>query len=102
MVSDTHGAKLEVKSAGLKLNHFKDIYDICKTSNLVLNFFIFTFLFWLEERFIDYKIKTAIDIAEIDFHHQLDQLEKVPTIITETPSVIAGLPELHITNLAVH
>lgn len=97
-----HQDKLEVTSAKLKLNHFKDIYDICKTSNLVLNFFIFAFLSWLEERFIDYKIKTAIDIAEIDFHHQVDQLEKTSVIITETPSAIAGLSELHITNPVVH
>ena len=101
-MNDINQDKLEVMSARLKLNHFKNIYDICKTSNLVLNFFIFTFLSWLEERFIDYKIKTAIDIAEIDFHNQVDQLEKTPIIITETPSSVAGLPELHITNPVVH
>jgi len=101
-MSDIYGTKPEATSARLKLNHFKDIYDVCKTSNLVLNFFIFTFLFWLEERFIDYKIKTAIDIAEIDFHHQVNQLEETPIIITETPSTVVGLPELHITNPVVH
>lgn len=88
-----------------KLNVFKDIFDTCKTSNPVLNFFIFAILSWLEERYIDYKTKVAIDLAEIQYHHDaslLEQQQNLPPLIIESPSPIPHLPELHIHNPVVN
>lgn len=84
----------------LKLNVFKGIYDTCKTSNPVINFLIFSFLYWLEERYIDYKTKVAIDIAEQQYHREMDEVEKdwkEAAIITETKSPTSELlPEMRI------
>lgn len=84
----------------LKLNIFKGIYDSCKTKNPIVNFFIFSLLFWLEERYIDYKTKVAIDVAEIEYHHEMDKIEKdwkEAAVITETKSdTSALLPEMRI------
>ncbi|MFZ9258209.1 MAG: hypothetical protein ACO233_02895 [Candidatus Fonsibacter ubiquis] len=92
---------VETKPTKLKLNTFKGIYDTCKTPNPVLNFLIFALLFWLEERYIDYKIKMAIDIAEKEFHAAMDELEidwKEGAVIEEKESSVEGLPEMRIHN----
>jgi hypothetical protein len=91
----------ETSPAKLRLNTFKGIYDTCRTSNPVLNFLIFSFLFWLEERYIDYKVKMAIDIAEQEFHAEMDRQEldwKEGAVIEEEESEIPGLPSLRIHN----
>jgi hypothetical protein len=84
----------------LKLNTFKGIYDTCKTPNPVLNFLIFSFLFWLEERYIENKTKIAIDIAEKEFHTEMDRREldwKESAVITESKSPTSELlPEMRI------
>lgn len=84
----------------LKLNVFKGIYDSCKTSNPVVDFLIFSFLYWLEERYIDYKTKVAIDIAEQQYHQEMDKAEKdwkEAALIAEAKSPTSELlPEMHI------
>lgn len=87
-------------SAKLKLDIFKDLYSTCKTSNPVINFLIFSFLYWLEERYIDYKTKVAIDEAEREYHREMDAVEqdwKEAAVITETKSPTSELlPEMRI------
>ncbi len=97
---DTIWGDIESTPTKLKLNIFKGIYDTCKTPNPVINFIIFSFLYWLEERYIDYKTKVAIDIAEIEYHSQMDKIEKdwkEAAVITETKSTTSELlPEMRI------
>jgi hypothetical protein len=97
---DTIWNDVESTPTRLKLNIFKGIYDTCRTKNPVIDFLIFAVLYWLEERYIDYKIKVAIDIAEIDYHHEMDQIEKdwkESAVITETKSPTSELlPEMRI------
>lgn len=97
---DTIWNDVETTPTKLKLNVFKGIYDTCKTSNPVINFLIFSFLYWLEERYIDYKIKIAIDTAEEEYHREMDAVEqdwKEAAVITETKSPTSDLlPEMRI------
>lgn len=97
---DTIWSDVEATPTKLRLNAFKGIYDTCKTTNPIINFFIFSFLFWLEERYIDYKTKLAIDIAELEFHKEMDRQEldwKEGAVITETKSPTSALlPEIRI------
>lgn len=97
---DTIWNDVESIPTKLKLNVFKGIYDSCKTRNPIIDFFIFSLLFWLEERYIEYKTKVAIDVAEIEYHHEMDKIEKdwkESAIITETKSETSELlPELRI------
>lgn len=85
----------------LKLESFRDLYQACKTPVPAINFIIFSFIFWLEEQYIDYKTKVAIDEAVIDYHHEMDKQEKdwkEAAVITETKSETSTqLPELRIT-----
>jgi len=93
---------VETTPTRLKLNIFKGIYDTCRTRNPIIDFFIFSLLFWLEDRYIDYKTKVAIDVAEIEYHHEMDKIEKdwkEGAVITETDSPTSDLlPELRIHN----
>lgn len=97
---DTIWNDVESTPTKLKLNIFKGIYDSCKTKNPIIDFFIFSLLFWLEERYIEYKTKVAIDVAEIEYHHEMDKNEKdwkEAAIITETKSPTSELlPEMRI------
>lgn len=97
---DTIWDDVESTPTKLKLNIFKGIYDSCKTHNPVIDFIIFSLLFWLEERYIEYKTKVAIDVAEIEYHSQMDEIEKdwkEAAVITETKSPTSELlPEMRI------
>lgn len=97
---ETIWSDVESKPTKLKLNIFKGIYDTCRTKNPIIDFFVFALLYWLEERYIDYKTKVAIDIAEIDYHYEMDQIEKdwkESAVITETKSPTSELlPEMRI------
>jgi|GEM_PF-2053373 len=99
--NDTIWNDVESTPTKLKLNIFKGIYDTCKTPNPVVNFLIFGFLVWLEERYIDYKTDLAIDLAEQEFHAEMDRQEldwKEGAVIKEKPSAIPDLPEMQISN----
>jgi len=97
---DTIWNDVESTPTRLKLNIFKGIYDSCKTRNPVIDLFILSLLVWLEERYIDYKTKVAIDIAEIEYHHEMDKIEKdwkESAVITESKSSTSELlPEMRI------
>ena len=86
----------------LKLNIFKELYQACKTPVPAINFIIYSAFYWLEQQYIDYKVKSEIDVAEIRYHHELDRQEKdwkESAVITETKSETSTLlPELHISN----
>lgn len=100
--NDTIWHDLENKPTKLKLNIFKGIYETCKTRNPVIDFLIFAFLYWLEERYIEYKTKVAIDAAEREYHKEMDKQEldwKEGAVIEEKPSNTSVLlPELRIHN----
>jgi len=99
--NDTIWNDVESTPTKLKLNIFKGIYDTCKTPNPVVNFLILGFLVWLEERYIDYKTDLAIDLAEQEFHAEMDRQEldwKEGAVIKEKPSAIPDLPEMQISN----
>lgn len=84
----------------LKLNEFKALYKACKTPVPAINFIIFGFIFWLEEVYIDYKTKVAVDEAVIEYHHEMDKQEKdwkESAVITESKSETSELlPDLQI------
>jgi len=100
--NDTIWNDVESTPTRLKLNIFKGIYDTAKTNNPIIDFLIFAFLYWLEDRYIEYKTKVAIDIAENEYHSQLDKEEKdwkEGAVIEEVDSPTSELlPEMRIHN----
>ena len=99
---DTIWDDIETTPTKLKLNIFKGIYNDCKTPNPIINFFIFAFLYWLEERYIEYKAKVAVDDAIQQYHKEMDAVETdwlTGAVITETKSPTSELlPEMRINN----
>jgi hypothetical protein len=81
----------------LRLSSFKATYKTLKTPWHILNFLIYAILYWLEEIYIDTKIKITLDEAIEGYHDELDQQEpdwQDSAIITETESEVDGLPTL--------
>ena len=71
----------------LRLNGFRNLYKAVKTKHPVINFLIYGVIYWLEEHFIDYKVKTAVDVALIQYKAELPPEPETPwegPEITET------------------
>lgn len=85
----------------LKLNEFKKIYKALKTGIPPVDFLILGFLVWVEEAYIEYKIKHEVDEAIKEYHKEMDEQEldwKEQGVITEEYTHSSGLPTLSISN----
>jgi len=72
----------------LKLNEFKELYkSLTKGMPEWFSFLVLGFLVWVEEKFIDHRIKTEVDSA-IKEYEQIDPPEVVITepVYSETGS----------------
>lgn len=88
----------------LKLNDFKNIYKALKTNIPPIDLLILGFLVWIEEAYIEYKIKREVDDAIDEYHEQMDEQEadwKDQAVITEEYTHSSGLPTLSISNPVV-
>ena len=59
----------------LHTGQFKQVYKDVKTPLPLVNFLILGLLVWLEQKYLDYTIKSNIDSAIDDYHKQMDLLE---------------------------
>jgi hypothetical protein len=62
----------------LKTNDFQRLYELSSSWPQVLRFLWLGFLFYLEERFIDVKTKSAVDTAITDYEKQEAPVSVVP------------------------
>ena len=68
-------------SSDLKLNEFKELYkSLTKGLPPWFSFLVLGFLVWVEEKFIDHRIKTEVDKA-IKEYEQIDP----PEVVIPTP-----------------
>ena len=84
----------------LKLNEFKALYKAWKTNVPWLDHLILGLLVWLEQKFIDYRVKTTVDeaIKEYETLHDVPMPDMVTPIYTEKPSEgSTRLPEMRLT-----
>lgn len=72
----------------LRFKTTRDIYQKFKTSNPAINFLIYGLLFWIEDHVVDYKTKTAVDSAIINYEHQREEPETPwkAAVVTEEPN----------------
>jgi hypothetical protein len=73
-------------SRELKLNEFKELYkSLTKGMPEWFSFLVLGFLVWVEEKFIDHRIKTEVDSA-IKEYEQIDPPKVVmpPPVYSET------------------
>ena len=62
----------------LRLVKTRSLYRALKTPYLGINFLIYGFVYWLEEKVIEYKSKAAIDVALIELKSVLPPEPDVP------------------------
>jgi len=86
-----------VEQRTLKLNEFKELYKRLKQGNPVIDHLLLAAFYWLEQHYINLKVKTTVDKA-------LEEvvLPPMPDCVTpvyrETPSKTAtSLPEMRLT-----
>lgn len=85
----------------LKLNEFKRIYKALKINIPPVDFLILGFLVWIEEVYIDYKIKHEVDKAIDEYHEEMDKQElnwREKSVVTEEYTHSSGLPTLSVSN----
>ena len=88
----------------LRLAEFKDIYKQTKQLPPFLRFLILGLLYWIEERYITYKVDTTISQAEHEYHQHAQQFDTPhwykDAIITttENPDSSHQLPTLTISS----
>jgi len=81
----------------LRLNEFKTLYKAWKRGIPYWDHLLLGLLYWLEEKIIDYRVKTTVDEA-IKEYYLLHTVKPTPPVYTETPSETSvNLPEMRLT-----
>ena len=85
----------------LRLNEFKELYKALKTGVVIIDYLLFSFVYWLEEKVIDVRVQNEVDEAIKDYNSLSDELfmdELLGTLYTEEPSKTSTrLPEMRLT-----
>ena len=85
----------------LRLNEFKELYKVLKTGVVIIDYLLFSFVYWLEEKVIDSKIQNEVDQVIKDYNLLSDELfmdELLGPVYTERPSETStSLPEMRLT-----
>lgn len=84
----------------LRLDEFKTLYQQWKRGVPWLDHLLLALLWWLEEKFLDARIKGEIDQAVEKYHKEMDKVDPCipPPVYTET--LLEGstsLPEMRLT-----
>lgn len=84
----------------LKLEEFRVLYRTWKREIPWFDHLLLGLLVWLEEKFIDARVKVEVDeaIKEYETLHEVPMPDMVTPIYTEKPSATsASLPEMRLT-----
>ena len=77
----------------MRLNEFKELYKVLKTGVVWVDYLLFSFVYWLEEKVIDSRIQNEVDEAIKDYNSLSDELfmdELLGPLYTEEPSASAN------------
>ena len=81
----------------LRLNEFKELYKALKTGVVWLDYLLFSFVYWLEEKVIENRSQQVVDeaVEEVVLPPMPDM---VTPVYTEKPSETSvNLPEMRLT-----
>jgi TPP-dependent pyruvate/acetoin dehydrogenase alpha subunit len=84
----------------LRLNEFKELYKAVKTGLVWLDYLLFSFVYWLEEKVIENRSQQVVDeaIKEYETLHEQSMPDMVTPVYTENPSdTSTSLPEMRLT-----
>ena len=81
----------------LRLNEFKELYKALKTGVVIIDYLLFSFVYWLEEKVIDSRVENEVDEA-IKEWETLHPNDVVSPVYRETPSKTStSLPNMRLT-----
>jgi hypothetical protein len=86
-----------VEQKRLRLNEFKELYEALETGVVWLDYLLFSFVYWLEEKVIENRSKQVVDeaIKEVVLPPMPDM---VTPVYREKPSdTSTSLPEMRLT-----
>jgi len=89
-----------VEQRKLRLNEFKELYKALKTGVVWLDYLLFSFVYWLEEKVINVRVENEVDeaIKEYETLHLESMPDMVSPVYTESPSdTSTSLPEMRLT-----
>jgi len=89
-----------VEQRKLRLNEFKELYKALKTKVVWLDYLLFSFVYWLEEKVINVRVKNEVDeaIEEYETLHEVPMPDMVSPVYTEKHSETSvNLPEMRLT-----
>jgi hypothetical protein len=89
-----------VEQKRLRLNEFKELYKALKTGVVWVDYLLFSFVYWLEEKVIENRSQQVVDeaIKEWETLHEVPMPDMVTPVYTEKPSdTSASLPEMRLT-----
>jgi hypothetical protein len=85
----------------LRLNEFKAAYEALETGTVWIDHLLLGFLYYLESKLIDNRVKNEVDQAVKDYNSLSDELfmdELLGPLYTESPSKTStSLPEMRLT-----
>ena len=84
----------------LRLNEFKELYKALKTGVVWLDYLLFSFVYWLEEKVIENRSQQVVDeaIKEYETLHDVPMPDMVTPVYTEKPvSTSTSLQEMRLT-----
>ena len=84
----------------LRLNEFKELYKAVKTGVVWLDYLLFSFVYWLEEKVIENRAQQVVDEAIKGYEtlHDVPMPDMVTPVYTEKPSETSvNLPEMRLT-----
>jgi hypothetical protein len=86
------------------LNEFKELYKALKTGVVIIDYLLFSFVYWLEEKVIDVRVQNEVDqtIEEVVKRASELPLPPLPDMVTpvyrESPSETStSLPNMRLT-----
>lgn len=90
------------KEDELKLAEFRLMYARWSQQNFLFDFFLYSFLLWFENKYLDARRQLAVEKAIAKYHQQMDELEPSnEPIYSEEPSNVPGFPTIRLTNPVV-
>ena len=84
----------------LRLNEFKELYKALKTGVVWLDYLLFSFVYWLEEKVINVRVENEVDeaIKEYETLHEQSMPDMASPVYTEKPSETSvNLPKMRLT-----
>jgi hypothetical protein len=88
----------------LKLNEFKELYKALKTGVVIIDYLLFSFVYWLESKVINVRVENEVNEAIKEYYSLHGELSPThpndvvsPVYTEESSKTSTKLPEMRLT-----